>query len=80
MSNHGPFSDERINFPAKLLREGENRITIQMDARKLTAYLMIDYLRLELSAYIPPAPASVSAFAGNNRARLLAVGAGRDEL
>lgn len=68
LSNHGPFSDERINFPARLLRAGQNTITIQMDARKLTAYLMLDYLRLELSGYVPPAPARVTAHAGNNRA------------
>ena len=68
LSNHGPFSDERINFPAKLLRAGQNTITIQMDARKLTAYLMLDYLRLELSGYVPPAPARVAAHPGNNRA------------
>ncbi len=67
LSNHGPFSDERINFPAKLLHAGQNTITIQMDARKLTAYLMLDYLRLELSGYVPPAPARVTAYAGNNR-------------
>lgn len=68
LSNHGPFSDERINFPAKLLHAGQNTITIQMDARTLTAYLMLDYLRLELSGHIPPAPARVTACAGNNRA------------
>ena len=68
LSDHGPFSDERINFPAKLLHAGQNTITIQMDARKLTAYLMLDYLRLELSGYVPPAPARVTAYAGNNRA------------
>jgi rhamnogalacturonan endolyase len=68
LSNHGPFSDERINFPAKLLRAGHNTITIQMDARKLTAYLMLDYLRLELAGYVPPAPAGVTAYAGNHRA------------
>jgi rhamnogalacturonan endolyase len=68
LSDHGPFSDERINFPARLLRTGQNTITIQMDARKLTAYLMLDYLRLELSGYVPPAPASVTAYAGNHRA------------
>jgi hypothetical protein len=67
LSNHGPFSDERINFPAKLLHAGQNTITIQMDGRKLTAYLMLDYLRLELSGYVPPAPARMTALAGNNR-------------
>jgi rhamnogalacturonan endolyase len=64
---HGPFSDERISFPAKMLHAGKNTISIQMNARSLTAYLMVDYLRLELSGYIPPAPASVTAYAGNDR-------------
>ncbi|HET6251029.1 MAG TPA: polysaccharide lyase family protein [Tepidisphaeraceae bacterium] len=68
LSNHGPFSDERINFPAKMLHAGQNSITIQMDARKLTAYLMLDYLRLEMTGYVPPAPVGVTACAGNNRA------------
>jgi rhamnogalacturonan endolyase len=68
LSDHGPFSDERINFPAKLLHAGQNTITIQMDARNLTAYLMLDYLRLELSGYVPPAPPRVTAYAGNDRA------------
>ena len=68
LSGHGPFSDERINFPARILHAGQNTITIQMDARKLTAYLMLDYLRLELSGYVPPAPGRVTAYAGNNRA------------
>lgn len=67
LSNHGPFSDERINFPARLLRAGQNTLMIQMDARKLTAYLMLDYLRLELSGYVPPAPARVTAYAGSRR-------------
>ena len=64
---HGPFSDERINFPGSLLHAGANTITVQMSARSMVDYLMIDYLRLELAGYIPPAPASVTAFAGNNR-------------
>lgn len=66
-SDHGPFSDERINFPANLLHAGQNTITIRMDARKLTSYLMIDYLRLELAGYVPPAPESVTAYGGNHR-------------
>ena len=66
-SDHGPFSDERITFPGNMLRAGKNTLTITMDTRKMTAYLMVDYLRLELASYVPPAPASVSAYAGNNR-------------
>ncbi len=30
-------------------------------------YLMLDYLRLELTGYVPPAPASVTVVAGNGR-------------
>ena len=38
-----------------------------MDAKSMTSYLMVDYLRLELTGYVPPAPPGVAAFAGNNR-------------
>ncbi len=65
--DHGPFSDERLTFPAKLLHAGQNTITIRMDAKSLTAYLMVDYLRLELTGFVPPAPASVTAYAGNRQ-------------
>lgn len=68
LSDHGPFSDERINFPAGLLRAGRNTLTIQMDARKLTASLMLDYLRLELAGHVPPAPVGATAYAGNHQA------------
>jgi len=70
-SDHGPFSDERINFPAVLLHAGKNTITITMDSRKMVSYLMLDYLRLELPGYIPPAPSSVAQFAGNKRVLIL---------
>jgi rhamnogalacturonan endolyase len=66
--DHGPFSDERISFPAKVLRAGRNTITITKTARSLSAYLMVDYLRLELTGYVPPAPATVAASTGNGRA------------
>ncbi len=62
---HGPFSDERLYFSGNLLRAGQNTITINMNGRGLTNYLMVDYLRLELSGYVPPAPSGVIAFAGN---------------
>jgi rhamnogalacturonan endolyase len=66
-SDHGPFCDERITFPAKLVHAGRNTLSITMDTRNMTAYLMVDYLRLEMSGYIPPAPAHVLATAGNGR-------------
>jgi len=66
-SDHGPFTDERITFPATLLHAGKNTLTITMDSRKLVAFLMVDYLRLELPGYVPPAPETVAAHAGNHR-------------
>lgn len=66
-SDHGPFCDERIQFPASLLHAGENTLSITMDSRKLVSFLMVDYLRLELPGYVPPAPAECTAIAGNKR-------------
>ena len=68
--DHGPFSDERVTFPAKLLNAGRNTISVTKTARSLSAQLMVDYLRLELTGYVPPAPAQVAAYAGNGRALL----------
>jgi rhamnogalacturonan endolyase len=66
-SDHGPFCDERVSFPASLLHVGENTLTITMDSRKLVSFLMLDYLRLELPGYVPPAPAECTALAGRKR-------------
>ncbi len=66
-SDHGPFFDERINFPGKLLHGGTNTLSVTVAGKKGMPYLMLDYLRLELTGYVPPAPASVSVLAGNNR-------------
>jgi len=61
------FSDERITFPASLLTQGENTITITMRKGGYFAnHAMYDYLRLELTGYVPPAAANVSAYPGNN--------------
>ena len=69
--NHGAFSDERITFPASMLIAGQNTINIQMrKANSSESFIMYDYLRLELTGYVPPAPASVTAFAGNNEVLL----------
>ena len=65
--NHGAFSDERINFPASLLKAGANTININMRRGGYFADCAeYDYIRLEVNGYIPPAPASVTAYAGNN--------------
>jgi rhamnogalacturonan endolyase len=65
--DHGPFSDERINFPASMLHPGQNTITIVEGSKGLSSNLMVDYLRLEVAGYVPPAPASVTAYAGNGK-------------
>jgi rhamnogalacturonan endolyase len=66
-SDHGPFFDQRINFPGRLLHAGPNTLGIEVAGKKGMPYLMLDYLRLELTGYVPPAPASVFALAGNGR-------------
>ena len=63
------FADERLTFPGALLKAGTNVITIslrQTGGSYFADHLMYDYLRLELTGYVPPAPASVTAYAGNN--------------
>ena len=67
LSDHGPFQDERINFPGNLLQAGTNTLTINMNALGYSYFLMVDYLRLELTGYVPPPPASVTVYPGNNR-------------
>jgi fibronectin type 3 domain-containing protein len=66
---HGCFSDNRITFAGSLLQQGENTITINMRKGGYFAnHAMYDYIRLELSGYVPPAPSAVAAYVGNNSA------------
>jgi autotransporter-associated beta strand protein len=61
------FSDERLTFPGSLLRSGQNTITLNMpNGGYFANHAMYDYIRLELTGYVPPPPASVAAYAGNN--------------
>ena len=67
--NHGGYSDERLTFAGSLLRAGANTINFgfrQAGGSGFTHHFMYDYIRLELTGYVPPAPASVTAYAGNN--------------
>src|ERR1035441_4598017 len=71
---HGTFSDHRINFSASLLRTNANTITVAIrQTGKVNGngyfadHAMYDYVRLELTGYVPPAPSSVTAYAGNSR-------------
>lgn len=61
------FSDERITFPANLLKQGNNAITINMRKGGYFAnHAMYDYIRLELTGYVPPAPTEVLAYPGSD--------------
>jgi rhamnogalacturonan endolyase len=61
------FTDERMTFPASMLNPGPNTITINMrKGGSSEDHAMYDYVRLEMTGYVPPPPASVSAYAGNN--------------
>jgi len=64
--NHAAFSDERLNFPATLLKAGKNTINIRMrKGGSFFPHAMYDYIRLELTGYVPPAPKSVVVYSGN---------------
>lgn len=66
--NHAAFSDERLNFPASLLQAGRNTLTIRMrKGGSFFPHAMYDYIRLEMTGYVPPAPARVDGYAGNAR-------------
>ncbi|MEY4917874.1 MAG: hypothetical protein RL616_1787, partial [Verrucomicrobiota bacterium] len=64
---HGLFADTRLSVPSGSLHAGQN--TIYLNMRKsgyLANHTMYDYLRLEVPGYIPPAPNTAKAYAGNN--------------
>jgi autotransporter-associated beta strand protein len=66
---HGMFSDNRLSVASSYLHQGQNTITIgfrQVGSSYLANHAMYDYLRLELPGYLPPAPTSIRAYAGNN--------------
>ncbi len=67
--NHGGYSDERLTFAGSLLHAGNNTINFsfrQAGGSGFTHHFIYDYIRLELTGYVPPAPAGVTAYAGNN--------------
>ena len=64
---HGLYSDNRLAVSSSFLHQGQNTITINMrKGGSSENHTMYDYLRLELPGYIPPPPANVAAYAGNN--------------
>jgi len=67
--NNGAFTDERLTFSASALHAGQNTVTItfrQIAASYFANHFMFDYIRLELTGYVPPAPGSVVAYPGNS--------------
>src|ERR1017187_3832169 len=69
--NHGGYSDERLTFAGSLLHTGANTINFsfrQAGGSGFTHHFIYDYIRLELTGFVPPAPANVTAYAGNNSA------------
>jgi autotransporter-associated beta strand protein len=64
---HGMYSDARFTFSGSLLQQGQNTVTLNMRKGGYFAnHAMYDYIRLEMQTYIPPPPASVLAYPGNN--------------
>ena len=66
MESHGIFCDYRLNFAGNLLHAGQNEI--QLNMRKggyFSDSVLYDYIRLELTGYVPPPPAGLTAIAGN---------------
>ncbi len=71
--NHAAYSDEILRFPASLLRAGTNTINIAIrmaGGASFYNHAMYDYLRLELPGYVPPPPAGVTVWPGNNQTLL----------
>ena len=69
--NNGAFFDERLTFSSSLLHAGGNTITLsfrETAANYFADHMMYDYLRLELTNYVPPPPAGVTAYPGNHAA------------
>ncbi|HEV2692699.1 MAG TPA: polysaccharide lyase family protein [Verrucomicrobiae bacterium] len=64
---HGVYSDNRITFAGSLLHSNQNVITLTMRKGGYFAnHAMYDYIRLEMTGYIPPPPTNIVAYPGNN--------------
>jgi autotransporter-associated beta strand protein len=71
MESHGIWCDHRVNFSGSLLHSGSNNIQIISPSSASPGYfangVLYDYLRLELTGYVPPPPASLTVLSGNSQ-------------
>ena len=68
---HGVFSDVRLNVPIADLKAGQNEMDFTMTATgSVEKSAMYDYLRLELSSYVPAPPVSLTATVTNAQVAL----------
>ena len=68
---HGVFSDVRLSIPVADLQAGQNEMDFTMSATGSTEKsAMYDYLRLELSSYVPPPPANLTATVAGSQVAL----------
>lgn len=68
---HGVTSDLRLNIPVADLKAGQNEMDFTMTATGSTeSSAMYDYLRLELSTYLPPPPSNLTATVTNAQVAL----------
>ncbi len=64
MGSHGIWSQNRLIFPGSALHQGSNTVTINMRKGGYFANsALYDYLRLELTGFVPAAPVSATATA-----------------
>jgi rhamnogalacturonan endolyase len=68
---HGVFSDVRLNVPIADLKAGQNEMDFTMNSTgSVERSAMYDYLRLELSSYIPAPPSNLTANVTNTQVAL----------
>jgi len=68
---HGVFSDVRLNVPIADLKAGQNEMDFTMNSTgSVERSAMYDYLRLELSSYIPAPPSNLPANVTNSQVAL----------
>lgn len=68
---HGVTSDLRFNLPVADLKAGQNEMDFTMTATgSVESSAMYDYIRLELSSYLPPPPADLTATVNDAQVQL----------